>query len=457
MDNLSIIRPRLNDFHNIAFGQDDVDFVIPFINEDIPFFIDPFLLWKSPSQQDNALHTNLLNYFNYFGKEYIKGNSEVVTTLIECSECNEVGLGNSKTRFGKKIGEKTAKEILDIFKTVPELAENGFIHFEVIQLLVENIAEDRISDFTANFIKSFLIDYTIDNCQKLGIPMEEVSISYLSNKDFKFTSETVTLPINPDNKSPILFVPKRWVRKSIFINLSAYSKEFFTPKVLKAGEKEDRVKILQFNRENYGMVQSFVKEIERVHANCKNDPLFKAIPILSAKRKLNEILKLPTGKTENADIKYENNLCPLLTSMLYPHLDFAQEQSRTESGKSIRDLVFYNNCSTPFLREIYKLYDSTQIVFELKNVKELTNDHVDQLNRYLKNSFGKFGILFTRNPPPNKVLKNTIDLWSGQRKCILILTDEDLKFTGQVFESKNRLPIEVINKKYAEFNRLLPT
>lgn len=457
MDNLSIIRPRLNDFHNIAFGQDDVDFVIPFINEDIPFFIDPFLLWKSPSQQDNALHTNLLNCFNYFGKEYIKGNDEIVTTLIECSECNEVGLGNSKTRCGKKIGEKTAKEILNIFKTVPELAENGFFHFEVIQLLVENIAEDRISDFTANFIKSFLIDYTIENCQKLGIPMEEVNISYLSTKQFKFISERVPLPINPDDKSPILFVPKRWVRKSIFINLSAYAKEFYTPKVLKAGEKEDRVKILQFNRENYGMVQSFVKEIERVHENCKNDPLFKAIPILSAKRKLNEILKLQTGKTENADIKYENNLCPLLASMLYPHLDFAQEQSRTVSGKSIRDLVFYNNCSTPILREIYKLYDSTQIVFELKNVKELTNDHVDQLNRYLKDSFGKFGILFTRNPPPIKVVKNTIDLWSGQRKCILILTDEDLKLMGQVFESKNRLPIEVINKKYAEFNRLLPT
>jgi hypothetical protein len=49
-----IIRPRLNDFYNLPFRQEDVDFVIPFLDEDIPFYIDPFLLWKSPSMQDNA-------------------------------------------------------------------------------------------------------------------------------------------------------------------------------------------------------------------------------------------------------------------------------------------------------------------------------------------------------------------------------------------------------------------
>jgi hypothetical protein len=323
-------------------------------------------------------------------------------------------------------------------------------------LFVDNIAEDRISDITANFIKSFLIDFTIDQCEKYKIPIHPIQIDCFSNKTYKFEREDTYLPTNPNTNSPILLVPKRWLRHTTYINYENYSKEYYTPKILKPGEKPERVKVLNFNRHNYDVVKDYIQTKERQLADCQNDPLFKQIPVLSAKRKLDTIIKLPTGKTDNADREYEDNLCTLLATLLYPHLDFAKEQSRTESGVSIRDLIFYNNTSEAFLKDIYDTYQCKQMVFELKNVKELSNDHVDQLNRYLKDNFGKFGIIFTRNEPPKKVIKNTVDLWSGQRKCILILTDADLKMMCQVFESKNRTPIEVIKMKYVEFNRLLP-
>jgi hypothetical protein len=51
------------------------------------------------------------------------------------------------------------------------------------------------------------------------------------------------------------------------------------------------------------------------------------------------------------------------------------------------------------------------------------------------------------------MFQNTIDLWAGQRRCILILDDNDLKAIVQVFESKQRNPIEYIKKKYVEFTR----
>jgi len=454
---MNIIRPRLNDFHNLPFRQEDVDFVIPFLDEDIPFYIDPFLLWKSPSQQDNALHLSLVNSFNYIGNQFVKGNLDVLQILIESSECNEIGLGSSKTKNGKRIGLKTANEILALYKEIPQIRKSGFIHFEEIQLLVDSVAEDRISDITANFIKSFLIDYTIEHSEKHNIPIDKVEIDCFDNKQNKFKREKTYLPVNPKTNSPILFVPKRWLRHTTYIGYKDYYKEYYTPKILREGEIPDRVKILNFNRHNYDMVKTYVEIKERSQTECKNDPLFRQIPVLSVKRKLDTILKLPTGKTNNADKDYENNLGPLLATLLYPHLDFAQEQSRTESGVLIRDLIFYNNNSEDFLKEIYKDYQCRQIVFELKNVFEVNNDHIDQVNRYLKDTFGKFAIIFTRNPPPKKVLKNTIDLWSGQRKCIIILTDEDLKFMCQIYEGKNRNPIDVIKKKFIEFNRLLPS
>lgn len=454
----SIIKPRLNDTFNLPFKQEDVDFAIPYIDEDLPFYLDPFLLWKSPSQQDNSLHTLIINYFNRLGWLFLKGKiKEAVETLIIASECNEVGLGDSVRRIGKPIGYKTSEDILNLFKIIPQVKTNGFLHIEEIQLLVANIAKDRISDISCNFIKSFLVDYTIGCCNKYSIPMVDFDLYIYNHHKYKFVKERVPLPYNPVNRKPIILVAKRWLRKIPWINFNDYD----TETVIKGlhnvnGKKLNRIQLLNFNRNNYGCIQSYVKNKEINHKHCNVDPLFKALPIYSAKRKLNNILKLPTGKDNNADKKYEDYVCQLLPSFLYPHLDFADFQSRTESGVSIRDIIFYNNTSHHFLEQIYKDYECKQIVFELKNVNEVERTHINQLNRYLKNQFGNFGILITRNKPPKKVIKNTIDLWSGQRKCVLIMDDEDIKMMFQLYENKQRIPVDVIKKKYIEFSRMCP-
>ena len=111
----------------------------------------------------------------------------------------------------------------------------------------------------------------------------------------------------------------------------------------------------------------------------------------------------------------------------------------------------------PLLKELYDKYDCRQIVFEMKNVNEVSREHINQLNRYLSEQFGRFGIIITRNPLKKSIMRNTIDLWSGQRKCILCLTDEDIRLMVDVYENKQRDPMEVINKKYVEFIRMCPS
>jgi len=457
---MSIIRPRLNDFHKVSITQEEVDFAIPFIDEDIPLYVDPFLLWKSPSMQDNALHLSITNSFNHLGYLLSIGKEkEAIEIIVRASECNEVGLGNSKTKEGKRIGEKLAVKVLNQFRAIPQLKKNGFTHFEEVQLLVDNFSKDRVSDIACNFIQSFLVDYTIEQCEKYGIPIERVKLQNIYNsKTNSFGEEETDLPVNPNTKAPIILTPKRWLKHIPWINTDDYFNSYYVQNIHKEGyEFPDKIKLLNFNRANYDMVQAYTAIKEKQIENCKNDPLFNQIPITSAKRKISTITKLPTGKTDNADRKFEDNTCQLMTSLVYPHLDFAQEQSRTESGIQIRDLIFYNNISSDFLKEIYETYDCKQIVMELKNVKELKQEHVLQLNRYLKEQFGRFGIIVTRNPVPKKVYRNIIDLWSAHRKCILVLDDAALQMMTQVFESKQRDPIEVIKKKYIEFTRACPS
>lgn len=96
---------------------------------------------------------------------------------------------------------------------MPNYQKNGFSHFEEIQLFVDGISKDRISDIACNFLKSFLIDFTIDQCEKLGIPLRDCSVDIYDYRANGFAmSKIVKLPINPQNGKPIILVPKRWLR-----------------------------------------------------------------------------------------------------------------------------------------------------------------------------------------------------------------------------------------------------
>ena len=449
------IRPRINDYYGIFLSQAKVDFAIPFLDEDIPLYVDPFRLWQSPSYQDNGLHVLFKTAFNSLGKMYAEGQQKIAVELLKkISECNEVGLGNSKTRNGKRIGDGLAKEVLSLYKEVPAINKYGFEHPEVIQLLVDGISKDRISDIACNLLGSFLIDYTMQECKQYGIPVEKCIIEFLDVNSMSMKQETCELPINPSTKQVLWLVPKRWLRKSLWLNDDDYLNHYLVNRI--ENLKRCEIDIVAFNRNNYDVLTDYIKAKERTVADCKNDPLFGQIPVISAKRKLAAIKKLPTGKGGNADKKYEAEVCTLLASLLYPHLDFAQAQSRTVSGTQIRDLVFYNNTSYEFLKEMKEMFGSRQLVVELKNVEEVSKEHLNQLNRYLNPVFGSFGIIMTRNKPKKSVMQHAIDLWSGQRKCILIMDDSDLELMVNVFESKQRDPIEVIKRKYVDFTRKCP-
>lgn len=455
-----MIRPRLTDHHNIFAPQKELSFAIPFLDEDLPLFVDPFLLWSSPSQQDNALHVSIVDGLNSIGRLWLRGRQEeAVEQIVTASECGEVGLGQSKTRKGKPLGIAEAKKLLGLFEQIPQVRENGLTRIEVLQLLVPGIGRDRISDFSCSFIKSFLIDYTIDQADRWGIPRQKTSIGNIY--DFKagvFRSEDgVELPVRPDTGEPILLVPKRWLRFIPWISFEDYFTHYVPQDdAVRHAEKLGHVEVLDFNRQHYDAVERYVQKRVATAKDCQNDPLFAQMPVTSAKAKLRELQKLPSGTSEKADKRYENLMVTMLASFFYPDCDFATDQARTDSGVCIRDLIFYNNRSHPFLRDVFDLYESRQLVFEMKNVAKIEREHINQLNRYLADSFGRFGVIVTRNPLPKAMMSNTIDLWSGQRKAILVLTDQDIEQMVDVFETKQRAPLDVLKKKYFEFNQRLP-
>ena len=454
-----LIRPRFTEYHDVHIPQSELDFAIPFLNEDVPLYVDPFLMWRSPALQDKALHGALLSAFNNLGKIAKKGTrDQAIDQLVVASECDEVGLGNSANRSGKRIGRRLANEILTLFERVEYYRDHGFRHLEEVQLLVSGINKDRISDMACSFLKSFLIDYTHQECRELDIPMQDVVVeNVFDHHSFAFASFNAKLPVHPEDGTAILLTPKRWLRHVPWISFENYFKSHCPQDdIAHEGEELTRVKVLTYNRNNYGVLDSFVRERERTHADCASDPLFVQIPVASARRKLRAIRALPTGKDNRADKKYEDHVAALFASLLYPSLDFAQVQARTDSGVSIRDLIFYNSRTHEFLKEIMDDYGSRQITMEMKNVAKIERTHIDQINRYLHAELGNFGVLITRTELRKAERQRVIDLWSGQRKAIITITDMDVEQMVEVFETKQRAPLDILKKKYVEFRRACP-
>lgn len=59
---MGLINPRLSDLVGLVIRQDEVDFVVPHLREDLPLYADPFLLWKSDVPEHRELHETLVGF-----------------------------------------------------------------------------------------------------------------------------------------------------------------------------------------------------------------------------------------------------------------------------------------------------------------------------------------------------------------------------------------------------------
>lgn len=456
-----LINPRLSDVFGLVIRQDEVDFVVPHLNEDLPLCLDPFLLWKSDQASYRELHSAILSFISQVQAQALAGRiAQAQMLLSEIREPAELGLGYSEgTKRGSAIGRSLRSAIIQTFREIPQLQDTGLDHIEVLALLVPKIAEDRLSDITASVLKKWLAEFTRQRCNDLNIPTHRYRLNGWDSDRLDWCPFDAQLPYNPADESPVLLAPLDLLRRLPWINYPDYYKSTYSRLVLSPSRRnrvEAKESVLAYNRANYDLVSRYVEHRERQSAACHPDPLFTPLQLDTLKRKAAQIRSLPLGRTDGADKKFESLAFDLLSSLLYPELDLAGNQERTISGAHIRDIIFHNDGKTVFLQDLRAIYQARQMVFELKNVATLETEHVNQLYRYLDDEdMGHYGILFSRKPPPRNVQQNIIDLHSSKRAVIICLDDSDVDLMIQLLDSHRR-PIEALRKKHVEFTRRLP-
>src|SRR3989344_7642748 len=205
---------------------------------DNPAFVDPFLIFANPKYKD--LHNFIIKYLKFLrnlslqkqGQELENGAfnhyykfPEVKQAWLGYSVAGNAGLG-----LGKDFAVSLYKNLHKIFSKFGDENITESSHLEKLCLVEEGVGVDKISDFTLNLIKSFLLEYTqkfakkhLDKSLLSEFPVRKVNFDFGKGiwSDARFTLPFLYVK---GKKEFVLLVPKEmltredtWISKNDFL------------------------------------------------------------------------------------------------------------------------------------------------------------------------------------------------------------------------------------------------
>jgi hypothetical protein len=159
-------------FFNEYFGvtADQVEdygaFNISVVN-DLPLFIDPFLLFNSDKPEYAQLHGEILRYIIFLQDASLAGrlnkNLEKAWFYFPEVKQNWLGFslqGNGGSGLGSKFAQALRSNLQSLFSDFGRETVSRGSHIEKVCLVRDGVGRDNISDFTTNLVKHFLCSYT---------------------------------------------------------------------------------------------------------------------------------------------------------------------------------------------------------------------------------------------------------------------------------------------------------
>lgn len=141
-------------------------FNVSLIN-DLPLFIDPFLLFTSEKEEYQRLHDDIIKYLTFLRDQSVEGNVDegLLKSWYMFPEVKQLWLGFSQSgNGGSGLGIDFARALNENLHVIFTNFGNERItkgsHIEKVCLVRDGVGRDNISDFTANLIKEYLLEYT---------------------------------------------------------------------------------------------------------------------------------------------------------------------------------------------------------------------------------------------------------------------------------------------------------
>jgi hypothetical protein len=169
------------------YGALDISLV-----NDLPLFIDPFLLFNSDNAQYRVLHAEIIRYMRFLKR--VSRDGAIAQPLIESwftfREVKQNWLGYSRRGngghgLGSTFADALQRNLHTVFRKFGEETITQSSHLEKLCLIRDGVGRDNISDLTTNLIKGFLADYTqafavdrIDPSLRRLVPVDRAAFNY---------------------------------------------------------------------------------------------------------------------------------------------------------------------------------------------------------------------------------------------------------------------------------------
>jgi hypothetical protein len=171
--------------------EDHGAFDISLIN-DLPLFIDPFLLFNSEDRTYQNLHSEIIRYMRFLKDISLAGklHPALIKELFTFPEIkqNWFGLsriGNNGRGLGPNFAKNLHKNLKTVFKDFGSERVTQSSHIEKLCLIGKGVGRDNISDFTTNLILGYLAEYTeefainhLQSTQRKRFPLRKISFNY---------------------------------------------------------------------------------------------------------------------------------------------------------------------------------------------------------------------------------------------------------------------------------------
>lgn len=191
---------------------------------DLPLFIDPFLLFNSPKPEYRLLHNEVLRYLRFIRDRSVsQGLSEgLLRAWLTFPEVKQTWLGfslagNAGRGLGMDFARALQQNLASVFSSFGNEQVTRSSHLEKLCLLDEGVGRDKISDFVTNLIKRFLLDYTAAFANRYLSPewrrrvnVPKVTFNYHTET---WESSVYELPWHPFVDDYVLLVPKDLLTK----------------------------------------------------------------------------------------------------------------------------------------------------------------------------------------------------------------------------------------------------
>ena len=139
---------------------------------DLPLFIDPFLLFNSDTPEYQKLHQGILRYIIFLRDavvdDRVTDNLERAWFMFPEVRQNWLGfslVGNGGSGLGKDFARALRANLRKLFRNFGEETVTRGSHIEKVCLVRDGVGRDNISDFSVNLVLDFLCQYTQDFAQ----------------------------------------------------------------------------------------------------------------------------------------------------------------------------------------------------------------------------------------------------------------------------------------------------